>query len=138
MPFDKAAFRELYAKFDESCVSDRQLDLMAEQAECLATAQGCQCGEFMMYALVAHMLERACAADKGNGGSGVVQSATIDKVSVSFATAQPRSAWEAWLVSTPYGQQALAMIFACTAGGYFVGGNPERDAYTSVYGIRGG
>ena len=138
MSFNKAAFRELYAKFDDSCVSDRQLDLMAEQAACLASAQGCTCSEFMMYALVAHLLEKACAADKGNGASGVLQSATIDRVSVSFATAQPRTAWEGWLMSTPYGQQALAMMYACSAGGYFIGGNPERDAFTNVYGIRGG
>lgn len=139
MSFDKAAFRELYAKFDEACVSDRLLDLMAEQATCLVSAQGCTCNEFAMYALVAHLLEKACAADKGNGSTGgPLQSATIDRVAVSFATAQPRTAWEAWLVSTTYGQQAFAMMYACSAGGYFIGGNPERDAFTGAYGIRGG
>jgi hypothetical protein len=51
--------------------------------------------------------------------AGLVQSATIDKVSVQLTPPPQSSQWQWWLNQTPYGQQLLALLQVASAGGRF-------------------
>lgn len=135
MDFPLSKFRLLYLAF--ASVADAVVLAAAESAQCLADARGCECSEQAWMALVAHLLALQAAAAAGGGAAGPVASATIDKVSVSFQAPPAGDSWSYWLNTTPYGQQAMAFLKACSAGGFFVGGLPERDAFLSVYGNRG-
>lgn len=137
MTFPLAKFRLLYPAF--AAVDDEVVHAAAEQASCLADVNGCKCSEQAWMALTAHVLAlRAAGAAGGGLAPGAIASATIDKVSVSFQAAPSRDAWQHWLNTSPYGQQAAALLKACAPAGLYVGGLPERDAFRAVYGSRGG
>lgn len=75
------------------------------------------------------------AGGSGGGGvTGVVTGATIDKVSVQLAAPTTRGGWQYWLASTPYGMQLWAFLQMKSAGGLYIGGRPERQAFRKVYG----
>jgi|SRR5690625_5001746 len=136
-PLDK--FRVLYPAFAGE--SDATIEAMAEQAHCVAKA-ACACGDQIWMAIVAHLSALDAAVTSGDGGStsGNVTSASVGSVSVSYGSnpAASSSSWGYWLSQTPYGQKAMAMLQACSTGGMYVGGLPERDAFRGVYGVRGG
>ena len=132
--FPLAKFRLLYPQFD--AVTDETVHAVAEQGLCFTSARGCTCSEQMWMLMVAHLLLLAAnAAAGGNTGGGQLASATIDKVSVSFVAPPSTSSWAYWLNGSPYGQQFAALLAACSSGGFYVGGLPERSAFRSVGGI---
>lgn len=92
--------------------------------------------EYAIYLVVAHLLrmDAMIASGGGLGDGGVVQSATIDKVSVALVPPPVTSAWDWWLQQTPYGSQLLALLSAASVGGFYVGGLPERAAFRKVGG----
>lgn len=65
---------------------------------------------------------------------GILQAASIDKVSVSIMAPPVRDGYDYWFNQTPYGQQYLALLSAMTAGGIFIGGMPESMGFRRVYG----
>lgn len=136
MSFPLAKFRLLYPAFAD--VGDEVVHAAAEQASCLADINGCKCSEQAWMALTAHVLALRAAGEAGGAVPGQIASATIDKVSVSFQAAPSGDSWQHWLNTTPYGQQAAALLKACASAGLYVGGMPERDAFRAVYGSRGG
>lgn len=70
---------------------------------------------------------------------GVLTSAQIDKIRVDVKPPPVGdSMFQWWMAQSPYGQQLLAMFAIMTAGGIFVGGLPERDAFRRVGGGFGG
>lgn len=69
-----------------------------------------------------------------SGGTGVVTGATVDKVSVTMAAPPFKSGWQFWLSQTPYGAQLWALLTLRSAGGYYIGGRPERRAFRKVGG----
>lgn len=69
---------------------------------------------------------------------GFIDSATIDKVSVSLQAPPVTSQWGWWLSNTPYGAQLWALLQAKAVGGYYIGGLPEKSAFRRVGGITGG
>ena len=73
--------------------------------------------------MTAHLLGISVSANAGQN-SGVVISATIDKVTVGLMAPPAGNNWQYWLNQTPYGQQLLALLSAASAGGFYVGGNP--------------
>lgn len=96
------------------------------------------CGQGRQYALnllTAHLLAvgTGAAAATGSGG-GVVTGSTIDKVSVTLMAPPAKSAWAFWLSGSPYGLQLWALLKVRSAGGYYIGGLPERDAFRRVGG----
>jgi hypothetical protein len=126
-------FRLLYPQF--AAQTDEQLLAMATEAQCFLADTGCNCSSQMLMLMVAHLLTLAAQARTG-GVSGQVTSATIDKVSVSVAPPPGGDdAWAYWLGLTPYGLQLLALLKRCTAGGFYVGGLPERAAFRAVGGL---
>lgn len=66
---------------------------------------------------------------------GVLQSASIDKVSISIMAPPVRDGYDYWFNQTPYGQQYLALITVMTAGGIYVGGMPESLGFRRVGGL---
>jgi hypothetical protein len=56
--------------------------------------------------------------------AGLVQGATIDKISVQLTPPPEVNQWQWWLNQTQYGQQLLALFQVAAAGGFFVGGFP--------------
>lgn len=124
---DLVKFRKLYPMFDE--YDDELIRLIEEQADAFIS---CGCNEQMKMLIVAHMLQIRKNTQSGSG-TGVVASATIDKVSVSFSTPTSSSEQGAWLNLTPFGQQFLYLSKRCSVP-MFVGGRPELAAFRSVGG----
>lgn len=75
--------------------------------------------------MTAHITQLNTMAASGQAG-GVVQSASVDKVSVSLTPPPVPNEWRFWLNQTPYGQQLLALLEVASVGGFFVGGYPTQ------------
>lgn len=132
MAFDLTTFRTLYPAFEFD--TDAVILAVSEQALCFITDSGCDCGQTGWQLMTAHLLQIRANATDGTG-TGVVTSASIDKVSVSLqAPPFGSSSYKFWLAGTPYGQQLAALLARCSAGGVYVGGRPERAAFRSVGG----
>lgn len=130
-PFEK--FRLLYPQF--AGFSDAVISLIAGQAECyLAAYCAGRCDEQLWMLLVAHMLQLRLDAEDGNSATGAVTSASIDKVSVSFAAPSSASSWAHWLNLTPFGLQFQALYKRCSSGGRYTGVFAERAAFRNVGG----
>jgi hypothetical protein len=55
---------------------------------------------------------------------GMMQTATIDKVSVGLTPPPLPNQFQWWLGLTPYGQQLLALLQIKSVGGFYIGGSP--------------
>lgn len=66
--------------------------------------------------------------------SGILTSATIDKVSVGIEPPPAANQWQYWLQTSPYGQQLLALLQVVSVGGLYIGGAPELSAFRRVGG----
>lgn len=73
--------------------------------------------------MTAHITALNTLAATGQAG-GVVQGATVDKVSVTLTPPPVPNEWRYWLNQTPYGQQLLALLEVKSVGGWFLGGYP--------------
>lgn len=65
---------------------------------------------------------------------GVVNSATIDKVSVSLTPPPIKSQLQWWLNLTPYGAQLWAMLEMIAVGGLYIGGQANYAAFRKANG----
>lgn len=143
--FDPVYFREAFPPFaNKNCYSDAQLQIWFDIASAYISVDDCCCymlsGTQRVLALnllTAQMGQLFDMASKGETPA-VMRSATIDKVSVTVEPPPSNSAFQWWLGLTPYGQQLLALLVACTAGGIYLGGLPERAAFRRVGGGFGG
>lgn len=136
MDFPLTQFHLMFPQFSE--LSDDVVLAASVWALCYAQANTCECGEQTWQLLTAHILALRAASEAGNTTSGAIQSASIDKISVSFAAAPVGDGWTHWLNLSPFGMQFLALSRACSSGGLYVGGLPERAGFRSVGGSRGG
>ncbi len=68
--------------------------------------------------MTAHLMQLNISAAAGQA-TGLVQGATIDKVSVQLTPPPEVDQWQWWLNQTPYGQQLLALLQVASAGGFF-------------------
>jgi hypothetical protein len=66
--------------------------------------------------------------------SVVVSSGTEGKVSVTLVDPPSSESFSYWLNVSPYGRQVLAMLAAASAGGFYVGGSPERKGFRKIGG----
>lgn len=83
--------------------------------------------------MAAHLLFIA-AATAGGQIPGLVQNATIDKISVGFTPPPIKNQWQWWLSLSPYGQSLWALLQVNSAGGFYIGGSPEISALRKVGG----
>lgn len=133
---DIQAFRKKYPQFvDEIKYPDEYLQNLWEFAECLISFV-CKCGEKVRELLVAHLasLDPNKNGEGGNGSSGVIASASIDKISVSFAQNPTSSEYLWWLNKTYYGQLLAMILKGCSVGGDYIGGSRERAGFRKIGG----
>ena len=90
-----------------------------------------------LYLMTAHLLALGVIIAQNNysGQVGVVQGAVVDHVQITLTPPPVKSQWQWWLNTTPYGAQLLGLLDAQAAGGFYVGGLPERAAFRKVGGI---
>lgn len=139
-PFDLAAFRAEFPAFaDTALYPDAMVLRWSEMAAC-SLSEGCalngDCYALAWQLLTAHIGTTLTRAAAGTG-SGIVNAASIDKVSVSYAPPPYRSGWAYWLAQTPYGQQLQGMLSVKATGGFYLGGTalPERNGFRGPGGL---
>lgn len=145
---DVAKFREMFPAFAANPpYTNDYIQMRWNIAVCFVSDSdyGClngDCRENALLYVTAHIMQLENAANGSFGqdaeaSSGVIQSATIDKISVAVkippSSEKSNFAW--WLSQTPYGQNALALLSVAAAGGLYIGGLPERSAFRKVGGI---
>ena len=97
-------------------------------------------GSMRQYALnlmVAHLAFLAGIIASGAGNTqvpGLMQTATIDKVTVGLTPPPLPNQFQWWLNLTPYGQQLLALLQINSVGGFYIGGS----APLAAFGYQGG
>lgn len=86
-----------------------------------------------IYLLTAHLsllifkAQGGIAGGSGAGsGGGMVQSASVGEVSVTYLQIPNLDQWSYWLAQTPYGQELLALLDMLTAVPVYIGGSLER------------
>lgn len=87
-----------------------------------------------LYLMLAHLAFLSALASKGEIPA-ILQSATIDKVTITVAQVPVKDQWQWWLSTSPYGAELLALLSVAGAGGFYVGGLPEGAAFRKVAGI---
>lgn len=90
-----------------------------------------------LYLMTAHLLALADIIATGNysGRPGIVTASSVGDVSVTLQPPPAGSQWRWWMNLTPYGAQLVALLDAQSAGGFYVGGLPERAAFRKVGGV---
>jgi hypothetical protein len=138
---DKDAFRanrmfSLYA--DETTYTDDVLDAGYATGKLYIEDSGCTFDDdqlsWVFMLMLAHILYIQDQVLKGNN-SVVVSSGTESKVTVSLVEPPAEGMFSLWLRVSPYGRQILALLVAASAGGFTVGGLPERSAFRKVGGV---
>lgn len=142
---DLAAFRLLFPAFaDPAKFSDAYIQIQWTAATSfLGAYDGCLLnGSALQLALnymTAHLMQSNVILAAGGPGAtvGVTIGATIDKVTVSMQPPPVKNGWQWWLLTTPYGAYLWALLSAKSAGGFYIGGLPERRAFRKVGGVFG-
>lgn len=140
---DPAAFRALFPQFaDATKWPDAALSIQFGAATGYVSAD--TYGDIpvaartnALYLMTAHLLALGVIIAQNNysGQVGVVQGAVVDHVQITLTPPPVKSQWQWWLNTTPYGAQLLGLLEAQAAGGFFVGGLPERAAFRKVGGV---
>lgn len=141
--FDIPAFRISYPAFaDETLFPDATLQMYWDTATCYIDnlnwgwLRG-DCRYKAITMMVAHLAALSVII-AGGQIPGLVQSATVDKITVSLTPPPLNNQFQWWLSLTPYGQQLLALLQVSSVGGFYIGGAPERSAFRQVGGGFGG
>lgn len=138
--FDVAQFRDQFPQFaNETTFPDEMLQQYWNAATCYVTPDDfCylsgDCLQLALNLMTAHLAALSILIAAGKTPR-LVQSATIDKVSVDFTPPPLKNQWQWWLSTTPYGMQLFALLQAKAVGGYYIGGLPESAAFRKVAGI---
>lgn len=140
LTFDVTLFRQQFPVFaNATAYPDAMLQMYWDMAICYITdignygwLQG-DCRQLAINLMTAHLTALSVIV-AGGQVPGLVQSATIDKVSVSLTPPPLKNQWQWWLSTTPYGQQLLALLQNRSVGGWYIGGRPELAAFRRVGG----
>lgn len=140
--FDVTTFRMLYPAFaNPTTFPDNYLTAQFGQAKTYITPydNAWTSGDLLQTALnlmTAHLVQInvILAANGKTPTLGVLQSATIDKVTVSNVPPPIKNGWQYWLATTPYGQQLWALLKTAAGPGPYLGGLPERAGFRKVGG----
>lgn len=88
-------------------------------------------GEKRQYAInlmTAHLIYLANLAAAGTVPY-LMQSSTIDKISVALTPPPLKNQWQWWLMGSLYGQQLFALLQVNSVGGFYIGGSAQRAAF---------
>lgn len=136
---DPATFRLLFPAYaSDTTYPDGVLDVFWGNAVAfLGEYDGCllkgAAKQSALNYLTAHLLASRDLIARGQSFK-VVTGSTVDKVQVQLMPPPARSAWQWWLATTPYGLQLWALLNVSSAGGFYLGGRPEQDAFRKVGG----
>lgn len=135
--FDAAAFKAAFPAF--ASVDDLTLQGYWDAAVCYISPNNYgwlvdDCRLRALNLMTAHLARLAEIIATGQL-PGLEQSASIDKISVTMTPPPVKNQFHWWLSLTPYGQQLLALLLARSAGGFYIGGLPERAAFRKVGGL---
>lgn len=140
---DPAAFRALFPQFaDPAKYPDAALEIQFGMATGYVSAD--TYGDMpvaartnALYLMLAHLMAIGVIIAQNNyqGQVGIVTGAVVDHVQITLTPPPVKSQWQWWLNTTPYGAQLLGLLQAQAAGGFYVGGLPERAAFRKVGGI---
>lgn len=132
MTFPLDLFRKLYPQF---CSIDDELIIhLADSADCyMNTCLKEHCYDNALMLIVAHMLQLRANAESNPSGNQIA-SATIDKVSVSYAVNQSGNDTKDWFSLTPFGKEFLVLMQRKCGSVRYVGGYPERSGFRIVGG----
>ncbi len=138
--FDVSLFRQQFPAFSNSATfPDAMLQMYWDMATCYISDcdygwlnDGCRL--LAINLMTAHLTALSVIIAAGET-PGIVNSATIDKITVSLTPPPIPNQWRWWLNTTPYGAQLLALLAANSAGGFYIGGLPELSAIRKVGGI---
>ena len=139
LTFDVTAFRVQFPAFaNVTLFPDATLQMYWDTATCFVSNRNYgwlagACRQLALNLMTAHLAQLSVII-AGGQTPGMVQSATIDKVTVSLTPPPVPNQWQWWLGLTPYGQELLALLMARSAGGFYVGGLPERTGFRKVGG----
>lgn len=142
---DIAAFRLGFPQFaDPVAYPDPYIQLKFDLATGFISPWPSACGlpeatlRSCLYLMTAHLLYLDTVMKAGgsySGTAGIVQGSKVGDVQVTLAVPPyGTSEWRYWLNLSPYGQQLLALLEIQAAGGFYVGGLPERAAFRRVGG----
>jgi hypothetical protein len=145
LTFDVAIFRQQFPAFANATVfPDAQLQMYWDMATCYVSAkQGywcscsmddCACQRLALDLMTAHLVALSVLIAAGQT-PGLLQNATIDKITVGLTPPPLPNQWQWWLDQTPYGQQLLALLQAQSVAGFYIGGLPEMTAFRKWDGI---
>lgn len=140
LTFDDAAFRLAFPEFtDEALYPETTLQMYWTQGVCYVSDYNCgwlrgDCRQQALNLMTAHIAKLAGMIAIGQN-PGVITNSTIDKVSVTIMPPPVKSQFQYWLATTPYGSRLWALLSVRSAGGFYVGGLPERSAIRKVGGI---
>lgn len=84
--------------------------------------------QYALNLMVAHLAYLSGLISAGQV-PGLMQNATIDKVTVTLTPPPLQNQFEWWLSLTPYGQQLLALLQVSSVGGFYVGGSPTLQNF---------
>lgn len=141
--FDVAKFRTDFPEFANPVTyPNAMLQGYWDSATCIMSDRTYGCNGLnvkartrALYLLTAHLAKLGTLIAAGQT-PGQVQSATIDKISVSMTPPPNKNQWQWWLGNTPYGAQLLALLQAHTVGGfYFTTNPPETTGFRKNYGV---
>jgi hypothetical protein len=80
-----------------------------------------------IYLLTAHLSVLMYKNQTGQAGQGgLVASAGVGEVNISYVQIPSMDMWSYWLAQTPYGLELLALFETLTAVPFYVGGSLER------------
>lgn len=126
--FDASEFRSQFSAFQCSpAYSDSALQMYFDTASLYISNRYRSWCNYLnpaqrkqaLYLMTAHL---AAISQKAQSGQsvGILTQGSVDKVSVTVAPPPAPNQWQYWLQSTPYGQQLLALLQVCAAGGFYV------------------
>lgn len=95
--------------------------------------------QFALYLMTAHLTQLNSMIVANNGAPIMIETqAKIDKIAVTVQPPPSKNQWQYWLNTTPWGAALLAELQVASAGGWYIGGLPERAAFRRVGGGFGG
>lgn len=111
MEFPLSKFRIFYKSFAD--VSNEEVEAYAESGLSYINsgAKKCDCFGSLWQLMTAHLLQLARNIEDGD--DGIVASASIDKVAVSYVAPNSATPIEYWYNKTPYGQDYQVLLRKC-------------------------
>ena len=141
MALNIAEFRALFPQFSSelkypTVTLNAQYAAAGNYMSQTDSVYGGMSGDALSYALQLLTCHLLVISEKAAGGApaGFTTAASEGDVSVSIAPPPMASGWRAWLASTTYGVQLWGLLAAKAAGGFAIGGLPERFAFRKVGG----